>query len=102
MDSSIANKGMAKWRTFQPSTWDDFLADIDRAREALAFEPREECFFRGHADKTWELLPTLFRYAKSAGLSADDTVGLESDLFWEFQARAQELQAQVLSDWDYL
>jgi len=90
------------WPIFNPSSWDDFLDTVDRARGSLGFEPLEECFFRGHADRTWQLLPTLFRYAKTAGLRPDQTVDLEGDLFWEFQARAQELHNQALTDWDYL
>jgi hypothetical protein len=90
------------WRVFEPATWDEFLADIERARDCLGLRSREECFFRGHAERGWELLPTLFRHSRSAKISADATVDLESDLFWEFQARAQELHQQPLSDWDYL
>ncbi len=99
---SRASRLKAGWQVFEPRTWPEFLSDVERARERLAFEPREECFFRGHADRTWELLPTLFRHARTVGLSPEDTVDLESDLFWEFNARAQELHHQSLSDWDYL
>ncbi|MGA2119012.1 MAG: FRG domain-containing protein [Bryobacteraceae bacterium] len=90
------------WKVLKPGGWDKFLEAVESARKSLGVEPPEECFFRGHADRGWGLQPTLFRHARSAELSDRDTVDLESDLFWEFQARAQELHSQRLSDWDYL
>jgi hypothetical protein len=35
-------------------------------------------------------------------LSGSETHAAEGSLFWEFQARAQELHRESLSDWDYL
>jgi hypothetical protein len=99
---SITKSKAHTWQVFTPGSWDEFLETIEKARKSLKFNPYEECFFRGHADRTWALLPTLFRYAQDAKLDADQTVELEGDLFWEFQARAQELHSQNLSDWDYL
>jgi hypothetical protein len=102
MSDPKKRRGTPAWRVFEPATWDDFLDDVDVARKSLGFEPREECFFRGHADREWQLLPTLLRYASQNGLSSADTLELEGALFWEFQARAQELHHEPLSDWDYL
>lgn len=102
MSRNKSRRGGPAWKVFEPTTWDEFLADIELARKSLGFEPREECFFRGHADRNWQLLPTLLRYASQNKLSSADTLDLEGALFWEFQARAQELHHDTLSDWDYL
>src|SRR5215813_8160883 len=83
------------WRVFESDSWDDFLERVKEAQKSLGFRKLEECFFRGHADSTWTLQPTLFRCAKDAGLTEQETLDLESALFWEFQARAQDLHHQT-------
>jgi hypothetical protein len=45
-------------------TWTAFLQAIEEAKRQLAFEKDEECFFRGHRNVTYELLPTLLRETK--------------------------------------
>lgn len=80
------------------SAWESFLSDLQTKQGELGFEPGEECFYRGHADGSWPLQPTLMR----RGGSADALGGLEADLFFEFQARARELHHQNLTDWDVL
>jgi hypothetical protein len=79
------------------SAWSSFLDAIQQAESELRFAPGDERFYRGHADCTWPLLPTLMRAYPSARI--DD---VESDLFFEFQARAKELHHLQLSDWDVL
>jgi hypothetical protein len=44
----------------------------------------------------------LLRYVGDNSLSKSGTLELEGALFWEFQARAQDLHHDHLSDWDYL
>jgi hypothetical protein len=83
-------------------TWQSFLDGIDKARKSLKLEEGEECFFRGHADCTWALLPTLLRHAKKMGFSDLDLRSLEADLFFEFQSRARDLHNNALSDWEIL
>jgi hypothetical protein len=80
----------------------EFLARIEEAKANLKFKEGEECFFRGHSDCQWELLPTLLRHSKRAKLNDLGLRSLEGDLFFEFQARARELHPQVLSDWEIL
>lgn len=83
--------------------WTTFLEAVDAARVDLGFEDREECFFRGHAESSWELLPSLLRHCRKAKLkTASEIRDLESVLFFEFRARARELHVQPLEDWDVL
>lgn len=89
-------------KIYRPKTWDAFLKSVDLAKKTLQVAPSEECFFRGHADWTWQLLPTLFRKARDKKLSGSQTLAVEGAIFWEFQARAQELHELGLTDWDYL
>jgi hypothetical protein len=82
--------------------WQAFIEEIEKAQVRLKFQEGEECFFRGHADSQWELLPTLLRHSKKAGLNKEQLRSLEADLFFEFQARARDLHQQGLSGWDVL
>jgi len=91
-----------KAKVHRPTTWDGVLREVETARGELKFGKREETFFRGHADHNWELLPTLHRRARELRLDAEEALAIEGSLFWEFQARAQELHRESLSDWDYL
>ncbi len=84
------------------SEWNNFIAAIKLAKESLNLENGEECFFRGHADSRWSLLPTLLRHAKQENLTGLQLRRLEADLFFEFQARAKELHHHSLTDWDVL
>jgi len=64
-------------------------------------EKGEECWFRGHANNTWEIKPTLFR-SRVNGVSIQNIEEIESDLFFEFQAKASELHSMNLSAWETL
>src|SRR5205823_9117063 len=85
--------GVRNWQA-----WEFFVSELERLRSDLDLEPGEECFYRGHADGTWMLQPTLMRQIGSE----EEVRALEADLFFEFQARARELHSQQLSDWDFL
>lgn len=82
--------------------WILFLDKITEAKESLAFKKGEECFFRGHLDSKWPLLPSLLRHTRDRRLSDEALRGIENDLFFEFQARAKELHDKKLSDWEIL
>jgi len=86
--------------------WNKFLAKIDKARKKLdcADPTGEEAWYRGHTRSDFQLLPSLFRGYKNPkkGKTWNRIWALESDLFWEFSARARELHATLRSDWDYL
>ena len=74
----------------------ELLREIELAREAMDFEEGEDCLYRGHSDMSYTLTPSLFRQPVKDG----DYDQLESDLFFEFQARSQDVHQ--MSDWDVL
>jgi hypothetical protein len=83
--------------------WADFLRSVDSERKALAFEEGEDCFFRGHRESSWSLLPTLLRHCRDNNLKAPpDIRNLEASLYFEFRSRARELHDHSLSQWDIL
>ena len=76
---------------------------IEEARVSLHFEAGEKCFYRGHRSSSYELLPTLQRHCRLAGIETlEEVQRLEADLFFEFQARSAQLDHQSPSDWDLL
>ncbi len=81
-------------------TWLAFLHAIGEAKRQLAFDECEECFYRGHSSVRYELLPTLLRDTKKWEESR--FWSLETDLFFEFQARARDLHGSVMSGWEIL
>lgn len=94
----MENKDNPSWGTFA-----DFLASVEEAKASLGFLKDEKCFYRGHRSKEYELLPTLQRHCKLAGIdSLADVQRLEAKLFFEFQARSAQLDHQSTSDWDLL
>jgi len=81
----------------------NFFTEIEAARDHLGFQYNEECLYRGHADGSWPLLPTLLRHCHLNNITEIEKVRyLDANLFWEFQARARELHSQSLSSWDAL
>jgi hypothetical protein len=83
--------------------WRAFLQEVEDKRGALRFERDEECLYRGHADTSWPLLPTLLRHCQRANIKHRSKIrDLESALFFEFRPRASELHAGPVTDWDVL
>src|SRR5262245_15735047 len=80
--------------------WDDLRRGVDEIRPNLDVRDGEFLWFRGSQDSRYSLSPSLMR--DTDGLSRDDHDGIEQNLFFEFQARAAELRARGLSDWEYL
>lgn len=83
--------------------WLKFLRRIDREKQALGCKDPEECFYRGHQESNWELLPTLMRHCRAVGkVTPEDIRRIECSLYFEFRARARELHDQILTEWDIL
>ncbi|MBL0183751.1 MAG: FRG domain-containing protein [Chitinophagaceae bacterium] len=82
-------------------SWVVFLEEIKAAKKDLEFKDYEEVFFRGHIQVTYKLLPGIFRKL-SDKLSEEKLWEIESDMFYEFRARAKEVHSGNLSDWDIL
>jgi hypothetical protein len=81
-------------------SWDDLLRGVEKIRPNLDVQDGEFLWFRGSQDSQYSLSPSLMR--DTEGLSRTDHDGIEQNLFCEFQARAAELRARGLSDWEYL
>ena len=82
--------------------WLKFLEAVEKARDELGFDEGEECFYRGHANNRWGLLPTLLRHARRRKLDEYSLRVLEADLYFEFESRARDLHGKDLSDWEIL
>jgi len=88
------------------TAWDAFLADIETARKQIGCSALdgEEAWFRGHTNSNFRLLPSLFRSFDdpNATKSWDKIMQIESDLFWEFSARARQIHGKLENQWDIL
>lgn len=86
--------------------WHDFLTQIETVEMRLGCGDNSDCeaWFRGHTKCNYPLLPSLFRCFPDPD-SDENWIKVwnkESDLFWEFTARARELHTVIEDDWDYL
>jgi len=63
-----------------------------------------EAWFRGHTRADFKLLPSVLRaFTEPNGDNNWHVVfNKESELFWEFAARARELHGVIEDDWDIL
>ena len=93
---------MSKFKTLTVHSLNDIVKVVGKARKILGAGADEECFFRGHGDLRYNLLPTLQRKAREHHWSDEEMLAKEDAFFWEFQARAHELHGLALDDWDYL
>ena len=84
-------------------SWLQFLSEVERVKESLDFEENEECFFRGHTQTSYSLIPGLYRGLKKHYKKIPDYLWqTESDLFYEFRSKARDLHSLNLIDWDIL
>jgi hypothetical protein len=81
-------------------TWNDLLRGLEDAHNRLDLRDGEDLWFRGSQDSRYTLTPTLMRVTEGQTVSQHDAI--ERNLFFEFQARAAELRARGLNDWEYL
>ena len=82
--------------------WTEFaelMSRVQMERESLGLRPHQECFFRGHADDAYKLIPSLFRQRDK---TVEELLKLERRMFFEFRARARQLYGADQSDWDVL
>ena len=85
---------MNDWQAFA-----NFMNLIEEAKTGLKLQPHQECFYRGHANTNYQLLPSLFRQNQK---SEEDYWKLERRMFYDFQNRAVKLYERDHSDWDIL
>ena len=85
--------------------WTKFLSDVEQAMQELdCIELKQDVWFRGLTRSNYDLLPSLFRHFEKPNLPEGwgQARQLESDLFYEFLARAREAHGPSVSDWDVL
>lgn len=76
----------------------DLMHQVQEARVSLGVRPHQECFFRGHAQLDYKLVPSLYRRGDRG---PEQYWKLERRMFFEFRTRARELY-EADSDWDVL
>lgn len=80
-----------------------FYEKVMAAKSKLSLEKNEECFFRGHTSTDHLLVPSLFRgIDPTKKVISYDRWYAERDTFYEFRARAKEVQLSNFTDWDIL
>jgi hypothetical protein len=88
------------------AAWDEFLSRIELARREIGCSSSdpEEAWFRGHTNSKFKLMPSLFRTFENPNTEAtwDRILQTESDLFWEFAARARQIHGTLENHWDIL
>ncbi len=85
---------MTKWTEFTA-----LVESVQKVRRDLGLRPHQECFFRGHCDAAYKLLPSLFRQGQK---TSEEYWKLERRAFFEFRTRARQLYGGDHSDWDVL
>jgi hypothetical protein len=85
---------MIHWNEFA-----DFIQNVQDVANGLDLRSHQECFFRGHRDSAYKLLPSLFRQGDK---TLDEYWKLERRTFYEFRTRARQLYEEHHSDWDVL
>ena len=93
---------MPDWHAFAK-----FMRKVEEARRNLAFSRKDQiCFFRGHSNSQYRLLPSLFRVRlpnlRQGEKREDAYWKLERRLFFEFRGGARELYTTDSTDWDVL
>jgi hypothetical protein len=69
--------------TWKIASWDEFEARVWSLPVGTPFDAA--CIFRGHADATWKLLPSLARQARVFDLSEEATLRIEYQAWGEFK-----------------
>jgi hypothetical protein len=81
--------------------WSDLLNAVKDARSLLQCQTDEELWFRGVEKQSYGLLPSLLRCFKLSERTRSKVRGLETDLFFEFLAKART-DEDALTHWDVL
>src|SRR6185503_7950281 len=87
--------------TVKARSWSDLISAVGQARTDLDLREDEELWFRGVSRRSHELLPSLLRCIPPAKRTHKRIRDLETNLFFEFLAKART-SAQALDHWDTL
>jgi hypothetical protein len=91
-----------KLTQFETNSWDEILKSLKEARSILDLKDDEELWYRGVSSRDHSLLPSLHRCLKKNQREAQEIRYLETDLFFEFLAKARTLGGTSLDHWDVL
>lgn len=82
--------------------WISFLNQIQTEMENIKSEGCDTICFRGHADKDWNLYPTLFVLKEKLKLQDSAILNKENNIFSDFITNAGSLINSNLTDWEIL
>src|SRR5437773_4477888 len=95
--------GMAqKLATQHVDSWEELRLAVQKVRDTLVPDKSEEVWYRGVTSKEHQLLPSLLRCFKPEERTRENVRELETDLFFEFLAKARTAQGPQLDHWDVL
>lgn len=89
---------------YSANSWAGSLDKVEEARSLLARDRSEEIWYRGVSSQKYRLVASLLRYfeKKKQRPTAAKVCDLESDLFFEFLAKARTGDGAALNHWDVL
>jgi hypothetical protein len=88
-------------RTVVADSWAELRQKVEDARRTLGQQEDEELWFRGVTSNEHRLLPSLMRCFDKTP-TPEDAHKLETDLFFEFLAKARTGNEAALDHWDVL
>lgn len=86
--------------SYRAADWPALTQLMSEVERKLSPDSGEGLWFRGIADQSFKLTPTLMR--ETDGISRPKHDEIEQDLFFEFQAKSPDLRSRNLTDWEYL
>ena len=91
-----------KLRTYEVNSWKELKKKVRKARKNLELKEGEEIWYRGVSSSEYQLLPSLLFSFKQGNPTRQKVRELESDLFFEFLAKARTADSATLDPWDAL
>jgi hypothetical protein len=92
-----------KPKTLEVNSWEELKARVGDARSKI-LKPKdgEEIWYRGVSSSEYQLLPSLLFYFKPRKPTREQVRKLETNLFFEFLAKARTGEGADLDPWDAL
>ena len=91
-----------KLKTYKVDSWEGLRTKVHDAHSILARDKGEEVWYRGVSSWKHQLLPSLLRCFSGKKPTRADVRELETDLFFEFLAKARTGEGPALDHWDVL
>jgi hypothetical protein len=91
-----------KLKTFEVNSWEELKGKVRDARKILKLKDGEEIWYRGVSSREHQLLPSLLCCFKQGKPTREQVRDLETDLFFEFLAKARTGEGAALDPWDAL